>query len=150
MDARQIFSYQDWRAEPPLYDLTGGVYCISATMLQSVYTLARGPWAVQYEQRYQRVRQAIEGHRAAIVSQPEAGRPGGAEYVAWRQLVKEFEQLRLARLSAYLRRRVPDDQVGYSILIFRLTDAEVRRALDGPPAELLPQPEIEGVTFGGS
>jgi hypothetical protein len=31
--ARQICSYQDWRRERPLHDLTGGIYCISATML---------------------------------------------------------------------------------------------------------------------
>jgi len=32
-----------------------------------------------------------------------------------------------------LHRRTPDAEVGYSILIFRLTDADVKAALDGPP-----------------
>jgi len=50
----------------------------------------------------------------------------------------DFEQLRLARLCAYLRHREPDDQVGYSILIYRLSDRQVQQALLGPPAELLP------------
>jgi len=52
----------------------------------------------------------------------------------------QLEQLRFARLMAYLRHREPDDQVGWSILIHRLSDAEVQAALDGPPAELVPQP----------
>jgi hypothetical protein len=52
----------------------------------------------------------------------------------------QLEQLRFARLMAYLRRREPDDQVGWSILVYRLSDAEVRDALEGAPAELVPQP----------
>jgi hypothetical protein len=32
-----------------------------------------------------------------------------------------------------MRARPPDDEVGFSILIFRLTDAEVRALLNGPP-----------------
>ena len=91
MDVRQIFSYQDWRAEPPLYDLAGGIYCISATMLQSVYTLARGPWAVQYQQRYQRMRQAIEAHRTAdrlAARGGQAGRRGVRGLAATREGVR--------------------------------------------------------------
>ena len=36
---------------------------------------------------------------------------------------------------------VPDDQVGYSILVYRLTDADVALAIEGPPGELLEKPE---------
>ena len=39
--------------------------------------------------------------------------------------------------------REPDNEVGYSILIYRVTDDELSRALDGPPVELLERPEIE-------
>ena len=139
---RQLYSYQDWRRERLLYALTGGIYCISATMLQSVYTRAPGPWAAPYEAAYQRARIDIErfGSRTG-----EAQVTSDRDRAAWRRLTSDFEQLRLARLSAYLRHREPDDQVGYSILIFRLTDREVQDALTGPPAELLPQPAIEGL-----
>jgi hypothetical protein len=142
LDVRQIYSYQDWRRERPLYALTGGIYCISATMLQSVYTRAPGPWAVPYEAAYQRTRIDIE--RFGSLTR-EALVPSDRERAAWRRLTSDFEQLRLARLSAYLRRREPDDQIGNSILIFRLTDREVQDALTGPPAELLPHPAIEGL-----
>ena len=40
--------------------LTGGIYCVSATMLQSVYTRVPGPWAEPYESAYQRARLAVE------------------------------------------------------------------------------------------
>lgn len=43
--------------------------------------------------------------------------------------------LRAARLFAHLRQREPDHQVGYSILIYDVSDAELRQALEGPPPE---------------
>ena len=49
------------------------------------------------------------------------------------QRLIELEHLRFGRLCAGLHGRKPDAEVGYSILIFRLTDAEVRALLDGPP-----------------
>ena len=45
----------------------------------------------------------------------------------------ELEHLRFGRLCAGLHRRAPDAEIGYSILIFRLTNAEVKALLDGPP-----------------
>ena len=41
---------------------------------------------------------------------------------------------------AYLRQREPDDQVGYSILIYRLSDQDIQHALDGPLVELSGRP----------
>jgi len=142
LDVRQLYSYQDWRRERPLHALTGGIYCISATMLQSVYTRAPGPWSAPYEAAYQRTRVDIE--RLGSVTR-EALVMSDRDRAAWHRLTSDFDQLRLARLSAYLRRREPDDQIGYSILIFRLTDRDVQDALSGPPVELLPHPEIEGL-----
>jgi hypothetical protein len=40
------------------------------------------------------------------------------------------------RLAAFLRQREPDDNVGFSILMYRLSDNDLSRALDGPPGEL--------------
>jgi hypothetical protein len=139
INARQLYSYQDWRRERPLYALRGGIYCISATMLQTVYTRAAGRWAAPYEAAYQQRR--IEIERSGFDSNDTLVRPD-RETAAWRRLASDFDELRLARLSAYLRRRAPDDHIGYSILIFRLDDRDVQEALTGPPAELLPRPEI--------
>ena len=140
--ARQLYSYQDWRRERPLYALRGGIYCMSATMLQTVYTRAAGRWAAPYEAAYQQKRIEIE---RSSVDRNDTLVPSDGETAAWRRLASDFDELRLARLSAYLRRRAPDDQIGYSILIFRLDDREVQKALTGPPAELLPRPEIKGL-----
>jgi hypothetical protein len=104
-------------------------------MLQSVYTRVPGPWAEPYESAYQRARLAVES------SSPTAGS------AARIQRASAFEQLRMARLFSFLRKRDPDDHVGYSILIFRLSDEDIRRALDGPPIELVPRPQIKGLAF---
>ena len=57
-------------------------------------------------------------------------RDTGEEY--WRQLFGDLDQLRTGRLLAFLRERRPDAMVGYSILIYRLTDADVAQALNAP------------------
>jgi len=61
-------------------------------------------------------------------------REKGTQY--WEKKIEDFEQLRFARLCAHLRRRKPDAEVGYSILIYRMADAEATEALEGEPAEL--------------
>ncbi len=120
-----------------LHKLTGGVYCISATMLQSLYGVGIGPWAVPYENEYQNLMKEVERYsnmdrnqRAAIKSEDRA---------RWPALVVRFEQLRSARLCSFLRQREPDDHVGFSILIYRVTDEDIHRSLHGPPIELEPQ-----------
>jgi hypothetical protein len=56
----------------------------------------------------------------------------------WLNALNDFDELRFARLAAYLRRREPDDNIGHSILVYHLTDADLDRALHGPPPELGP------------
>ena len=141
IEARRLPGFFDHWRQREWYQLTGGVYAVSATMLQSVYSLAPGPWAMPYEQRWQ---EALAGLRAIAATSDEAER---------RQLTSDFlreksllvEHLRFARVCAFLRRREPDDNVGYSILIYRLSDQDVREALYGPPAELLPDVRVAGV-----
>jgi len=104
--------------------MTGGVYCISATMFQQIYTLVRHGWTPVHERRYQELRTWADAWLADLDHTPrEAALP----------LMIELEHLRFGRLCAGLHRRTPDAEVGYSILIFRLTDADVKAALDGPP-----------------
>ena len=50
--------------------------------------------------------------------------------------LSEFDALRFARLTAYLRKRNPDDVINGSVLVYKLTDAEISLAVDGPPPEL--------------
>jgi len=113
-------------------------------MLAQVYLRPRGRWNVEYERLYQ------EGRRMMAEIQQQSAEPARGEGNAVRMLPPDvqracelFEDLRWARLCSFLRAREPDDNVGYSILIYRLSDADVREALDGPPCELLPRPETE-------
>jgi 4-amino-4-deoxy-L-arabinose transferase-like glycosyltransferase len=143
VNARRLPGYFDtWRQRDEWYDLRGGIYAVSATMLQSIYTLAPGPWAVPYEQLYQN----------ALVTLRGIADPGGEladREARMRAFLADgfvtFDHLRFCRLAAYLRRREPDDDVGHSILIYRLTDRDVREALYGPPAELAPDIQVIGV-----
>jgi 4-amino-4-deoxy-L-arabinose transferase-like glycosyltransferase len=128
-------SYLDIWEGGGLFPLEGGIYAISATMLQSVYTTAIGPWCVDYEREYRSA--AAELGLPAPSDSAGAAARGAALY--------RFDELRFGRLCAFLRRREPDDRVGYSILIYRLSDGEVREALTGPPAELAPSPRVEGL-----
>lgn len=105
--------------------LREGVYCISATMLQTTYLSYTGRWCRAYEDAYQNALREVK--TAAIT----------------RELAKRFHQLRFARLAAMLRQRGPDAQIGYSILIYNLTEQDVAAAQFGPPAELYDDAGVE-------
>lgn len=127
----------------PFKPLKGGVYCVSATMLQGAIngTSFPGPWSADYEKRYRFALTVLE-RLAATHNDPaaregvlrKAGIPGMNEFFTF------FEELRFGRLRAFLRQREPDDEVGYSILIYRLTDADVEQAL----SPLTPVPVYRG------
>jgi hypothetical protein len=118
--------YLDWRDKINFQPLQPGTYCISATMLQSVYSPAFGPWSEPYEQLYRRYSSLVAksyGTRVPLKSVRE-GRSNQQD-----RMIYEFEQLRFARLCAHLRRREPDDRVAYSILIFHVSADELQDAL---------------------
>jgi len=115
----------DLRDRVLLPEMTGGVYCISATMFQQPYTLVRHGWTPEHERRYTELRGWVDAWRA--------GRNATPRDAAIQRMI-ELEHLRFGRMCAGLHGRPPDAEVGYSILIFRLTDAEVRALLDGPPS----------------
>jgi hypothetical protein len=104
--------------------------------VQSVFNMFPGPWAEPYEKAYRNGMLALR----AIAAEPDPAERARQMSVVPAEALYQLEQLRVARLMAYLRHREPDDQVGWSILIHRLSDAEVQAALDGPPSELVPEP----------
>lgn len=115
----------------PWYWLEPGVYCVSATMLQHVYSSIRGPWTMELETEYQRLRR-LDGMFRDYANDPvkraEYQRDVSAE--KWRVAWERYDQLRFARLCHYLRARQPDAMVGYSILIYRLSEAELKAATE--------------------
>ena len=114
-------------------------------MLQSVYIGPFGRWRATYEQQYQELL-----GKEFVFEQFENDRSFRNNVETNQQLYSQIEahrdrflELRFARLCAYLRQREPDNHVGYSILIYRLTCDELDQALRGEPTELVPDEAIK-------
>ena len=92
-------------------------------MLQAlhVWPETRGAWTSERETRWLQVQDAL-------AREPDSS--------AWTRTRELHDRLRFARLVAHLRGREPDANVGHSIMIYRLDDAELRAALHGPLPEL--------------
>jgi hypothetical protein len=137
IDYKGLPSYLDIWEGRELFPLTGGIYCISATMLQTLYLRHIGPWNAMFEAKYQDVIRVMS-------SQGQSASTGedGKEPIDWGAKSYEYDELRFARLCSWLRRREPDDRVGNSILIYRLSQEQVREAVARGPAELLPEPAV--------
>jgi hypothetical protein len=125
-----LAGFLDRRPPQPPEPLGGGVYCISATVLDVIGASFYKP---EDEGNYQAALQNLVAFARA--SENEAAwsallRQTGEQY--WHDLFKQFDQLRTGRLVAFLRNRQPDAMVGYSILIYRLTDGDVSLAVSGP------------------
>ncbi len=132
------FAYEGIRAKEfaPIYnfdhplrwlELEPGLYCVSATMLQNVYSSWRGPWTLEKERNYLAL-------RAKLASTPTPTNP--AEHKKLSQLRYTTDQMRFVRLSSFLRLRRPDAVIGYSIFVYRLNAAEVHGALYGTMNDL--------------
>ncbi|HZL99129.1 MAG TPA: hypothetical protein VFD43_02660, partial [Planctomycetota bacterium] len=116
------------------YPLGAGLYCLSATMLQNVYTPQHPPWSAGDEAQWQACRADVERLEAAQAD-PAAFEALLAERggEGWNRRLHDYELLRFARLCAFLRGREPDAQVGYSILLYRLSAEDAAAAVYGPP-----------------
>jgi hypothetical protein len=94
-------------------------------------------WTLENERLYQQLRLS-EANFRALKADPH-GRPElrqGISEDEWASAWSRFEQLRFARLCHYLRARQPDAQPGYSILVYRLDQAEIDAALNGDLRQL--------------
>lgn len=128
--AEPIELQERWqRGLPPLGE--AGVYCVSATNLQRVYDPVRGRWNSRFEEAYQ--------------SLSRSGGPTGPVAAGTLKWIEEdagdvdretlLRHLGSARFIAALREREPDHTIGYSILCYELSQADVERAFSGPPPE---------------
>jgi hypothetical protein len=136
--ARQLPGFFDL-SPPTDGPLEPGIYCVSATILQGLYNEYPGPWTQAHEALYQATRTRLAPWLASTDDPERRAELLRAKPEAYfRKLERSFTHLRFARLLGYLRQRAPETEVGYSILVFQLGASELARALDGPPAELLP------------
>ena len=94
--------------------LLPGLYVLEANALHGLSSAFIGPWTDLAESAYQLVLR--HGLHARFAASP----------------------LRFARLCAMLRKLQPLATVGHALLIWRLTDDELRLASHGEPAEIFP------------
>jgi len=124
--------------KPSAVRLTAGTYIISATLLQAI-TLPRwgtfGHWNQRLEKQYQ---MAVLLTKALLSDDPAERSTALPQLtpVKWIIGINAFDRLRFHRLAAFLRHRKPDDNIGYSMLVYHLTESDLSLALDGPPPEL--------------
>ncbi|MBT3378839.1 MAG: hypothetical protein HN742_24755 [Lentisphaerae bacterium] len=111
---------------------TGGVYCVSATLLRGILTTAPGPWTPEHEKVYGHVIPKLRPTSQEIAENGVSAELPPDEVRRLNNELADYEQLRFARLRAYLLTRRPDDHIGYSILVFRLTEDDLKKALDAP------------------
>jgi len=134
---RRLPGFFDWHRSPP-YALAPGIYAISATLLQSVYTDTFGPWNKVYEEKYQECLRSFEAFDATA-GHPEERAALLKKYPMefWDRQYDVFAKLRFGRLCAWLRHEGdPPYNVGHAILIWTLDASELHDVLFGPPAEL--------------
>jgi hypothetical protein len=92
-----------------------GLYAVSATLLQGVYTPVPGPWTLAHEKLY---RELAAATRSAADGPPVSA---GTE-AAW-------NQIRFARLRHYLLSQTPLARPDPSILVYRLDARQLAEAL---------------------
>lgn len=103
----------------------GGWFAISATHFQRIYLPVRNRWTLEHEQVYRELMRRL-GDSAQHPPRDDAAR---ARLI---QDAKDYEVLQLGRLCHFVHERIPDRVLGGSLLLFRLTDAEVSFALYAP------------------
>jgi hypothetical protein len=142
--SNRLPGFPDWRKHE-VFALTPGYYAISATMFQNLYTIPFGPWNRVYEEKYQTalrnlgLTESTAGEIGTLVDSlqryPEP---------FWQDQYGKLEKLRFNRLCGWLRatHRAPDDNVGYSILIWKLDAQDLHDALWEPPLELYDEPQL--------
>ena len=132
LPARDLSPYYSSGRPRSWYELHAGLYCVSATLLQDVYSPYRGLWKPNYEAAYRALLPQMRSEIAAGTRRPElTDFARGPVDPLW-----TLDRLRFARLVQYLRLRRPDAVIGYSIFVYRLAPEEVRVAVDGTPDEL--------------
>jgi Dolichyl-phosphate-mannose-protein mannosyltransferase len=119
--------------KPGAFALGPGTYFVSATLLQSVCDWeVRGPWTPELERRYR----GLESMVAPFLNGDAAARDSFLERAGARSAklaLYDFRKYRMAKLAAYLRNREPEADLHGSILVFRLSAADLAQAFAPAP-----------------
>jgi hypothetical protein len=114
-----------WSPARPMA-FTPGVYCISATSL--VWPgFGRPLWIEQDEREYVAFLRELEGQAALFPRDGEVVTEERRRY--WESAIARVVHLQHRRLYRHLWDREPDASVGHSILVYRVGEEQLRRAL---------------------
>ena len=109
--------------------LKPGYYCVSASMLQGINAEVKLPQAVDPEE-YRRLdrlfQEAMAADKAPGGREKFIARHGGGDKVAGD--LQRYAVLRFERLRLFLLQREPDFSAGYSILVYKLSAADLAAA----------------------
>jgi hypothetical protein len=132
-------SYETWgRGSRPSVPARPGIYCVSATMLQNLYTISWGRYSEELEEHYQELRSYFSKHDPGAV-------PPGTDPHEFFEDRRLFETLQFSRLKTFLRQTEPIGVIGHTIFIYDLDADALARALHGPPREIHPDHGIRGL-----
>lgn len=129
--AVELSPYYSFGRERPWGPLQSGLYCIGTSMLQDASSPYSGPWTRRREAIYQRLRTQIQDELRSGLRPSTIPADVRSNLELW-----NLDRARFARLCLYLRVRRPDAIIGHTIFIYRLTDEEIRNAVDRSFAEL--------------
>ncbi|MCG3138604.1 MAG: hypothetical protein HJJLKODD_02469 [Phycisphaerae bacterium] len=104
--------------------LTAGTYVLSVTQLAGVYFA----YAADY---FWANPEAQVGYAQSCywLAQPEDPQASADERQARREIIQQLEAVRAGRLMWQLRRRTPDERIGWSLWVYRLSQQEVDQLL---------------------
>jgi hypothetical protein len=111
-----------------IFSLQPGTYCLSATMLQMDYYPALAEWNDDLEQIYRKYRMKSRELRMMGANNRKHQISSKHTNRLFRDY-KIFEKLRFAKLAAHLRKKEPDDNIGHSILIYKLSKHDLHNIL---------------------
>lgn len=123
--------------------LKPGLYCVSATALQQVYGMFGG-WSEGFMMAYQQSALAVvalDGNHPALRAKLIA-RYGDENTLGF--IAGQFAALQFAKLCHGLRQREPDHMVGYTILIYELSDRDLQTVLARGAVDEFIQNHIHG------
>lgn len=138
--ARKLPSFPPLEVPVPTR-LHPGVYAISATILQQPYSPVNGPWTAERERVFKQLsglealarRWEENRHELPTLAKEHFVDDDGVRGKVW----KRYEALRFARLCHYLRTRQPEAQIGYSIFVYHVTEAQLQAAVHGSLADFV-------------
>jgi hypothetical protein len=104
--------------EPPA-DLTAGTYVVSITQALGIYDEAARPayWTAERRREY--------GRAAAEALAPPRPQATDVEWRAQVELRRAFADLRARRLLSRLAERPPDERIGWSLRVYRLSAEDI-------------------------